>query len=102
MHSRIGCCNGLAAAGFEAYHGGGFDVIHETYEQRQERRMKDMIDAVMIDVGGLTRNKARKAVEAVLSWQRIHNNEDMRRWEIEQFEKQKNRGVKKVRGSKQG
>ena len=77
-------------------------MIHETHEQRQERRMKDMIDAVMIDVGGLSRNKARKAVEAVLFWQQIHHNEDMRRWELEQSEKQRRRGVKKVRGSKQG
>lgn len=74
----------------------------EMVERRQERRMREMVDAVMLDVGGLTRNKAAKAVEAVLSVQRFHHDEDRTLWESEQAEKRRNRGVKKVRGVKQG
>ena len=67
-----------------------------------ERRMREMVDAVMLDVGGLTRKKAEAAVRAVLSVQRSHDNEDYCRRQVELHEKGAQRRNRKGRVAYQG
>ena len=64
------------------------------------RRKREMTDDVMLAVGGMTRNKAEKAVEAVMALHRLHVQEDAAEWRAAQIEKQRRRGVRKVRGAK--